>query len=120
MKEYIKSQLEKCRYATFSNYDEATRTYIIPKYSKPTYQIGKSYLVRIPASVLNNKTSVYATNWNNGNCPTHEHMKVYVSKALGRMVYVDGLAYDFAEKKDLSDMWSGWLPADELEQLLVL
>ena len=105
----IKEQLEKCQFANLNNYDPNTNTFIIKKYSQPTYDLNKCYLIRVPANIVNNADSVLAVNWNNGSYPKTQYLKIYISKTLGSMVYVDSIGFDFDIKQDLNIMWSGWL-----------
>ena len=116
----IKEQLYKCQFANLNNYDPATNTFLIPKYSKPTYDLNKCYLVRLPLNIINTGDSVLATNWNNGSFPRAQYLKIYVSKTLGSMIYVDSIGFDFDTKQDLNLMWSGWLNTSELTQISVL
>lgn len=109
--------LKRCVYATPSSYDEKTHTYHFNKYSKPKYEVGKCYLIKISSDIVNNPKSLTATNWNNGRSPMQEYLKIYISKALGSNIYVDGAGYDFANKLDLDYMWSGWLNTKDLEQI---
>ena len=44
----IKEQLEKCQFADLNNFDPATNTFYIKKYSKPTYEVNHCYLVKLP------------------------------------------------------------------------
>ena len=116
----IKEQLEKCQFADLNNYDPRTNTFLIRKYCKPTYEINKCYLVRLPNSIINNPDSVLAVNWNNGSCPKTAYLKVYISKIMGTMIYVDSIGFDFETKQDLNLMWSGWLNTSELTQIASL
>jgi len=120
MRETIKKQLEAVVYADLSNFDEKTNTYYIPKYSKPKYEVKGCYLIKVANEIVNNPDSVIATNWNHGTAPSCQYLKIYVSKTMGRMVYVDGVGYDYTTKTDLNYMWSGWLPIDGMLQLTVL
>ena len=120
MIESVKRELAKVNYADLSHYDKETNTYIIPRYSKPKYNVGKMYVVRIPLDILNMTNSALATNWNNGTCPKSEYLKIYVSKMVGKMLYVDSLGFDLEQNKDLSNMWSGYLPAEEITQIQAL
>jgi len=115
--EIVKKQLKKVNWADLSNFDPTTNTYIIKKYSQPTYNIGKMYIVRVADQLVCNNNSVIATNWNNGTSPQFTCLKIYVSKIMGKMIYVDSISYDIINKKDLSLMWSGWLPVENLTQL---
>ena len=116
----IKEQLDKCQFANLNNYDQATNTFLIPKYSKPTYDLNKCYLVRLPLNIVNTGDSVLATNWNNGSFPRVQYLKIYISKTLGSMIYVDSIGFDFNTKQDLNLMWSGWLNTAELTQITIL
>lgn len=117
MNRIIEEQLKKTRLADLTNYNPATRVYSIPRYSKPVYDIGKCYLVKLPNHLVNDHTSVLSCNWNNATSPKHPYLKIYVSKAMGNMIYVDSIAYDFEARKDIYDTWSGWLVTEELSQI---
>lgn len=116
----IKEQLEKCQFANLNNFDPTTNTFIIPKYSQPTYDINKCYLVKLPLNIVDTPDSVLAVNWNNGSCPKTQYIKIYISKALGTMIYVDSVGFDFDTKQDLTLMWSGWLDSSQLTQIAAL
>lgn len=120
MRKIIENQLKQVRLADLSNYNSETGICIIPKYSKPTYDIGKCYIIKIPAHLINNPMSVLSTNWNHGNSPKCEYIKAYVSKYSGKMIYVDSIGFDIVNNKDLNIMWSGWLPMDEITQTAAL
>ena len=116
----VLEQLKKVNYADLSNFDKETNTYMIPRYSKPKYDVGKMYVVKIPLDILNMTNSALATNWNNCTCPKSEYLKIYVSKMVGKMIYVDSLGFDFEGNKDLTNMWSGYLPTEEITQIQAL
>jgi len=114
MRKIIEDQLKKTQYADLSNFDSTTNTFTIPKYTKPVYESQKCYLIQVPSTILNNPSSFVAVNYNNGSFPTNEYLKIFVNKTAGKMIYVNGLAYDINMKQDLLKMWSGWLPSDEI------
>ena len=116
----IKEQLEKCQFADLNNFDPTTNTFYIKKYSKPTYEINHCYLVKLPLNIVNAADSVLAVNWNNGTYPKTQYLKIYISKVLGTMIYVDSIGFDFDTKQDLNMMWSGWLDSSQLTQISVL
>lgn len=62
IRKIIKEQLEKCHFANLNNYDAKNNIFIIPKFSLPTYELNKCYLVRIPLTIVNNNNSVLAVN----------------------------------------------------------
>jgi hypothetical protein len=116
----IREQLENCQFANLNNYDPATNTFLIKKYSQPTYDLNKCYLVRLPINIVDTADSVLATNWNNGSFPKTQYLKIYISKTLGNMIYVDSIGFDFETRQDLNLMWTGWLNTSELTQISVL
>ena len=117
IRESIKKQLEACTFADLTNFDQNTNTYYIPKYNKPIYELNKCYLIKIPNCLIADTTSVLATNWNKNTAPQAEYIKAFVSKILGKMIYVDCVAYDFETKQDTNLYWSGWLPINEITQV---
>jgi hypothetical protein len=120
IRQIIKEQLEKCQFADLNNYDKKTNTFLIKKYCRPTYELNHCYLVRLPANIINSHDSVLAVNWNNGSCPKTQYLKIYISKAMGTMIYVDSVGFDFDTKQDLNLMWSGWLDSSQLTQIAAL
>lgn len=117
MRDLIKQQLEKCSYANLTNYDPETCTFRIPRYIKPHYELGKMYLVQLSGALVNNCSSVIAANYNNGTAPSFPYLKIFVSKSLGKMIYVDSLGFDPSTRQDINVLWSGWLPTEELTML---
>ena len=120
MREIIKEQLKQVQVADLNNFDTTTNTYHIPKYIKPNYDIGSCYIIKVSKQLLNNATSVWATNWNNGSFPKNEYLKIYVSKVLGKMLFVDSVAFDINTEQDLFDVWTGWVPTTEITQIKVV
>jgi hypothetical protein len=116
----IKEQLEKCQFADLNNYNPNTNTFHIRKYCQPTYELSKCYLVKLPGTIVNNKDSVLAVNWNNSDAPKTQYLKIYISKVLGTMIYVDSIGFDFETRQDINSMWSGWLNSQELTQISAL
>lgn len=119
MTEYIKNQLRKCRVACV-NFQDGTYEYLIKQYKKPKYLIGKCYLIKVSNEIINNSTTLLAINWNNGGSPKSQFYKAYVSKCIGKTIYCDCLAYDPVNNTDKSEIWSGYLDIDYLEQLAEL
>ena len=116
----IQEQLEKCQFADLNNYDAKTNTFLIRKYCKPTYELNHCYLIKLPTSIVNRPDSVLAVNWNNGSAPGIPYLKIYISKIMGTMIYVDSIGFDFDSRQDLNIMWSGWLNTTELTQISAL
>ena len=117
MRDLIKQQLAKVNYADLSHFDETTGVFNIPKYSKPKFDIGKMYIIQVANELVDNNNSVIATNWNSGTSPKSPFLKIYVSKMVGKMIYVDSLVFDMNTKSDTSIIWSGWLPTEQITQI---
>lgn len=113
----VETQLKKCSYADLSHFDKATGVFNIPKYSKPKFDIGKMYIIQVANELVNNNSSVIATNWNNGISPKSQFLKIYVSKMVGKMIYVDSLVFNIDTKSDTNITWSGWLPTEQITQI---
>jgi hypothetical protein len=120
LRQIIKEQLDKCQFADLNNYDPNTNTFYIRKYCKPTYELNHCYLVRLPLNIVDTPDSVLAVNWNNGSYPKAQYLKIYISKAIGTMIYVDSIGFDFETNQDLNLMWSGWLDTQMLTQIAAL
>jgi hypothetical protein len=75
------------------------------------------YLVQVSGALVGNTHSVVATNYNNGTASMYPYLKIFVSKSLGKMIYVDSLGFDPQTKQDINVLWSGWLPTEELTML---
>jgi len=117
MRDLIKNQLKQVVYADLSHYDETTGVFTIPKYAKPKYDVGKMYIVQIPNELVGNTHSVLATNWNNNTAPQSAYLKIYVSKFVGKMIYVDSVAFNMQTRSETSFIWSGYLPTEQITQL---
>ena len=119
MRKIILDQLQACSYAKIQPTADPN-VFIIPKYTKPHFEPNKCYLIQIPLNIINNNTNTLATNWNNSNSPQYEYLKIFINKSLGKMIYVDSLAFDMNTKTDINATWSGWLPTEEIVQLACL
>lgn len=113
-------QLKKIVVADLSNFDSSTNTYFIPRYKRPRFEEGKSYLVQVANELINNADSVYIVNYNAGRVIKNRFYKIAISKVNGGMLHLDGLAFDPDTNQDLGEFWSGWLPASSLKQLETL
>lgn len=116
----IQKQLDKVAFADLSNYNAETNTFIIPKYSKPLYDVQGCYLVKVAKDIVGNTDSALAANWNNSTAPRFEYLKIFVTKKMGGMIYVNSFGYDIDTKQDLMIAWNGWLPTNDLTQLEIL
>lgn len=120
MNKIIEEQLKKIQIATVIQDAENKNIYKIPKYCKPTYTIGKCYIVKLDKNIINNTTSILATNWNSGRAPKAEYYKIYINNIVGKMIKVDGLEYNYINKCDKTQIFSGWLDINDLTQLEII
>ena len=49
-------------------------------------------------------------NWNKNIIPKDKHMKCEVTEIMGKMIKINGVGFDFINKKDLNTTWEGWIP----------
>ena len=120
MNKITKKQLEQVSLADLSNFDAEHNVFYIKKYNKPTFKSNVCYIIRVSKELINNDSHFIATNWNKGSSPKSEYYKAYVSKTMGKMVYCDCLEYDFVQKCDKTNSFSGWLDINLIEQLEVI
>lgn len=114
----IKQQLEKVQYADLSNFNADSNTYVIKKRVDIKLEVDNCYLIRVKPSAYNNQ--VIVTNWNGGNMPNHEYLKVDISKVMAKMIRVVGVAHNYQTHEDLAAFWSGWLSTDDIEVIAKL
>lgn len=111
MREYIKKQLLALELAQIEYYDEVDHFYFIPKYSKPSYNLNKMYLVQVDKSLVDDQSNGF---------PNQEYLKVYVTDSNDTEIYIDAVAVNPITKKDLNYFWSGWIKEKYLTQIAVL
>ena len=76
------------------------------------------YLIELDDSLIDpNADSIVRVNWNNGDVPKYKYYKVDVNKKMAQMIRVNGIAYDNTLKCDICEMWSGWLPVNQIKIL---
>ena len=113
----VETQLKKCSYADLSHFDNTTGVFNIPKYSKPKFDIGKMYIIQVANELVDNNSSVIATNWNSGTSPKSPFLKIYVSKMVGKMIYVDSLVFNFGPGEENHYIIDEYLFQELLEYL---
>lgn len=115
MNPIIKKQLEQCKVADLSNYNEETRTFSIPKYNQTRIIEGKSYVIKLDPTLLQpNPGDSFHINWNKGSVPLSNSMIVEVGKINGKAIYVFGIGYDIDADKSTEGVWTGWLPIERI------
>lgn len=120
MLKFTEEQLKKSAYVNLDKavFDISDGTYFIKKYSQPVYLVDHCYIVQLFSELVNNATSNTAINWNSGSSPQTDYLKIFVSKKMGKMIYVDSIAVDKTFYNANGVVWSGWLPVDQLIQLV--
>jgi len=122
MRQLVKDQLNSCVFADLSDTVEYKDCYVIriPKYNKPKYDIGRMYVITVGNEIVNNTTSDFSITKNNGTAPKTPCLKIYVSKQHGKLIYVNSIGFDAKAYQDLPNIWSGWLPLDNIGLLAKL
>lgn len=111
----IQKELKKVVVANISNYNEDKNQIIIPRFNQVLMKENEYYLIKLDDELLNpNSSSTLATNWNQGRVPTSKYMKIDVMRVMGKMVNINGLGYDYINKQDKNEVWSGWLPITQI------
>lgn len=113
-RDLIKKQIEKCVRCSVPPIDEDTTSVFIPKNSikeKLGFKKDGFYLIEIEDYVINPPPGFsLAQNWNGGTNPPNKHMNVCCIQLMGKMVKVDGVAFDVNQGVPLDKVWCGWLP----------
>lgn len=119
----VEQQLKKVQLADLSNCQEKEDCYVylINKHVEAVLEEDKCYLIKIDIRRLNSDDYAYLVNYNKVNVyPEHEYMKIDVIKKIATLSQVNGIYYDYENKKDLNKSWSGWLPQDVIKIIEVL
>jgi len=118
MRKLVFDQISKCDVADTSNILETETGYLIriKKYSKPKFDIDKSYIITLSGDDYVEKIKQQ----NNGTFPANSCLKIYVSRQLGKLIFVDSIGYDLIQYKDILTMWSGWLHIDNITLVATL
>lgn len=114
----VEQQLKKVTLADLSNCQEKDDCYVyyINKHTEEVLEVDKCYLVKVDLKKLNSDDYSFLVNYNKHKvCPEYEYLKIDVMKKLATMFQVNGIYYDYDNKKDLSSSWSGWLPQDVIK-----
>lgn len=109
----VEEQLRKVQYADLSKYCKEANTFVIKKREDIKIEEDKGYLIKLNPSAFNNQAVI--VNWNGGSMPKHNYLKIDVSKCMGKMIKIVGVGYDYENKQDLGDFWSGWLSTADLD-----
>ena len=92
--------------------------FFIPKFKEITLQENNCYVIKLHDTLLHpNPNSILVTNWNGGVIPKHTYYKCVIVKIMKPMVKIEGIAFDYNNRKDINSFFSGWLPLNEIEIL---
>ena len=110
----IEKQLKNCKRCNVPPHNESTTSIFIPKNSiKKDLEFVKDnfYLIKIENYVVNPPPGfTLAQNWNGGTTPPSEYMNICCIQIMGKMIKVDGIAFDIDKDVPLDKSWCGWLP----------
>lgn len=109
----VQEELGKVVYADLSNYDEATKTYHIPKANKIRIKLNHSYIIEVKGSIKNN--DLLRSNYNQGNEPELTTYLVDVIAILNKVIKVNGVKYNIRENKTENIYWNGYLSIRDIE-----
>lgn len=111
----FKRELDKVKCVALT-YDDNTTHLFIPKINSIKLEVDNCYLIKLSENVVNPPSnSTLASNWNNGSVPKHYYYKVDISKIMGTMIKINGVAFDNVNQKDINELWCGWIPKNEIE-----
>ena len=118
MNKLIKQQLEACKVASITTFDDNTTHLTIPQFKQVKVDVDECYIIKLDKSLLNpNVNDTFHINWNRGIVPTHEYLLIEISKVVSKTIYVNAVDYDIGNKKSGTNSWSGWLPVEKIEIL---
>lgn len=112
MNKFILNQLKKIRFANLPDYNDDTTEIFIPKQTNEvSLEEGKCYIIEVENYIIKPYEGfTLHDNWNKGIVPKHKFMKCEVCQIMGKMIRIDAIGYDWENKEDILDSWSGWLP----------
>lgn len=128
MNELVFKELNNVKTTLLPEYD-LTTTYIhISKQNKidaannnQRIAIGRSYIILIADYIINEPDNfTLSTNWNKGTKPPSLYMNIYVTNIIGKMIQINGYAYDITNNVNLKDSWQGWVPEKAIKIIKVV
>lgn len=115
----IESQLKKVKKADLSNKtvsaDNQITSWIIPKHIDLKVETNEVYIIELSDSLLTESATFALNIWNHGKVPPAKILKACVNAEISGMISIDGLAYDPVTQTAGTDLWSGWLPLNDLK-----
>lgn len=115
MNNIVKKQLEACKVADLPAWDDNTVHIVINRKTQleaKDIQLNHYYIVKLADYILHEPEGfTLSTNWNAGKKPETSYLKCCVTKSMGKMLFVEGIGYDYENKADLTPVFNGWLPS---------
>ena len=118
MNKYIEKELKEIQ--ELQKIDD-THYYVPRVDASIEFRVDSSYIIKLKKYLIDEPENfTLSSNWNNGVKPISEYMKVCVNKIVGKMIRVDGYAYD-NETKETSKFFADlWLPKGGVEIVTLL
>lgn len=99
-------------------------SYLIKKFNPESIpeqllEVGKTYIFEfLQTEVAINSMRLTSDNWNGGRYITSSGMLCEISKILGAMLQVNGIAYDIASKTQLTEAYYGyWVNRNSIKNI---
>lgn len=116
MNSIISKQLNQLKVAKIDRQDENNNTFYFKKINNNKIKIDSCYLIKLPKALRDvSICDSFLYNLNKGNLPKHEFMKIDVIAFKSSYAQVNGVYYDNINNKNLSEVWSGWLPINQID-----
>lgn len=119
MNEIIKKQLSQVRPGILPYFDDNTTELIIKKSNgdfNSDLTLNKSYIIQFENYIVNPPPNFdLHINWNGGVVPKYKCMKCTVISVMGKMVKIEGNAFDLDTDTDINYIWAGWCPRKSIK-----
>lgn len=90
----------------------------IPKKTNIPIIEDRTYIIELSDNVfLSNYRKDVINNFNNGVLPKSKYYKANITRIYNDMIKINGISYDYENKKDLFDFWTGWLLLEDVNIL---
>ena len=119
MNPIAKKQLDACKVADLPYYDEKSTLLVIPKKDSNRvneFHLHKYFIVELADYIINPPPDyTLSANWNRGSVPRYKYMKVEICQLMGKMIRINGAAFDPNTNTDIPYVWEGWVPSQGLK-----
>lgn len=117
MNKLIKSQLEKVSRLKLPKLTDDVVFISIKKTDlrlPPRFEVDKYFVIQLDPDLLS-IDSTLASQWNGKSVPPSNYMLIIVLQILGRMIKVEGVAYNPVTGENEKEPWTGWLPVSQVK-----